>query len=83
MMRVHYLPSSLLACYLVQLYPWADADEANIQFGPHLIEDPNQSTHDAVLLAVTHNEYRAMGSRVLRNYGLPGHEFFNLKKMLD
>ncbi|MFU8865524.1 MAG: Vi polysaccharide biosynthesis UDP-N-acetylglucosamine C-6 dehydrogenase TviB [Rhodobacterales bacterium] len=59
--------------------PWADAREAQHEYGLDLIEEPSEAIYDAVLLAVSHEAYRQTGPDALRSYGLPGHVFYDIK----
>jgi len=59
--------------------PWADAEEAQREYGLDLTKAPAKATYDAILLAVSHEAYRQAGPETLRSYGVPGHVFFDLK----
>lgn len=48
--------------------PWADPVAASREFGVDLVSDPELAAYDAVVLAVGHPEFCAMGEHV-RNYG--------------
>jgi UDP-N-acetyl-D-glucosamine/UDP-N-acetyl-D-galactosamine dehydrogenase len=60
--------------------PWADRAEARHEYGLDLIErEPAAGSYDAVVLAVSHREYVAMGAARLRSFGKPGTVFFDVK----
>ena len=41
--------------------PWVDAAEARNEYGLDLIDTPDQGAYDAVIIAVAHDEFRALG----------------------
>ena len=52
--------------------PWVDADEARHEYGLMPIEAPEQGAYDAVVLAVGHDQFRALGGEGVRGFGKPG-----------
>jgi len=46
--------------------PWVDAGEAQHEYGITPIDAPEPGSYDAVILAVSHREFVAMGSEKLR-----------------
>lgn len=60
--------------------PWADADEAEHEYGFRpLAQLPVGGDYDAVVLAVAHKEYAAMGAEAVRALGRPGAILFDVK----
>ena len=61
--------------------PHADPDKAHAEYGLTLTQDAPEalSGYDAVILAVAHAEYRALGADAIRAIGRPGAVFFDLK----
>lgn len=59
--------------------PWADAAEAQHEYGLKLVENPERGAYDGVVLAVAHDVLRAAGAVELRRYGRDGHVFCDLK----
>ena len=41
--------------------PWVDADEAREEYGLDLVDTPDQGAYDAVIIAVAHDQFRALG----------------------
>lgn len=62
--------------------PWVDAGEARREYGLTLVEAPGKGTYDAMILAVAHDEFRAMGVEALRAFGRPEHVLYDLKCLL-
>lgn len=48
--------------------PLADEAEAREEYGIELIKSPGRGEYDAIILAVAHDQYREMGSRVIRGH---------------
>ena len=62
--------------------PWADNDEARHEFGIDLTTTPETGVYDAVILAVGHDEFRALGQDGLKAFGKPEAVFFDIKYLL-
>ena len=63
--------------------PWVDPQEALDEYGLALAGDPEPGLYDGVILAVGHDDFRAMGAAGMRRLGKPGHVLFDLKHLLD
>jgi UDP-N-acetyl-D-glucosamine/UDP-N-acetyl-D-galactosamine dehydrogenase len=61
--------------------PWADAGEARTEYGLDLVVQPAAGAYDGLVLAVAHEEYRAVGVVALRDYGRSVHVFCDLKSV--
>ena len=48
--------------------PWVDAAEAQHEYGLTPIESPEQGVYDAIVLAVGHDEFRALGGEGVRAF---------------
>ena len=62
--------------------PWVNADEARHEYGLELIAQPETGKYDAVILAVSHNEFIACGADGIRAFGKPGAVLFDVKRAL-
>ncbi len=62
--------------------PWVSVDEARHEYGITPITEPVAGSYDAVILAVAHREFRAMGAAAIRALGKPEHVLFDLKYIL-
>ena len=51
--------------------PWVDAAEAQHEYGLTPIEAPEQGAYDAIVLAVGHDQFRALGGEGVRAFGKP------------
>jgi UDP-N-acetyl-D-galactosamine dehydrogenase len=62
--------------------PWVDAAHARAEYGLDLVAEPEAGRYDAVVLAVPHREFVAMGAGRIRGFGAPGAVLFDVKRAL-
>lgn len=63
--------------------PWADPQEALDEYGIELADHPEAGAYDAVIVAVAHHQFVAMGAEAIRSFGRPdGHVLYDLKYAL-
>ncbi len=61
--------------------PWVDADEANEEYGFRPIKEPLVNNYDAIVLAVSHQQFIDMGADAIRQFGKSRHVMFDVKYM--
>lgn len=61
--------------------PWVDPREVQSEFGLSLTAAPGCRGYDAIVLAVAHREFLAMGADAIRNFGKAEHVFFDIKSL--
>jgi UDP-N-acetyl-D-galactosamine dehydrogenase len=61
--------------------PWADADEAQREYGVGLVAQPEQGVYDAVILAVAHDQFRKLGAGGARAFGKPQALLYDIKSL--
>ena len=61
--------------------PWVDADEANEEYGFRPIKEPLENHYDAIVLAVSHQQFIDMGVDAIRQFGKSDHVLFDVKYM--
>jgi len=61
--------------------PWADHDEARREYNVSPTLNPALLSYDAIILAVGHGEFLAMGSEKIHAMGKKDHVFFDVKHM--
>jgi UDP-N-acetyl-D-glucosamine/UDP-N-acetyl-D-galactosamine dehydrogenase len=59
--------------------PWVDPEEAQAECGLALVDQPPSGAYDAIMLAVAHRQFKAMGPAAVRKFGKPEHVLFDLK----
>ena len=62
--------------------PRVDAGEARHEYGLELTTQPGTGKYDAVILAVPHAEFIAIGAEGIRAFGKPGAVLFDVKRAL-
>ncbi len=62
--------------------PWADAAEAQHEYGLELIKEPQSGSYDAIILCVGHQKFRELGAEAIRALGKPNHVLFDVKHIL-
>lgn len=62
--------------------PWVKPAEAQHEYGFATIDQPAPGTYDAIVVAVAHHQFKAMGETALRALGKAEHVLFDLKYIL-
>ena len=63
--------------------PWVDAEEAVHEYGIELASEPASGAYDAIILAVAHEQFVAMGAQKIRELGKADHVLYDLKYVLS
>jgi len=63
--------------------PWIDHAEAQHEYGLTPISQPAAGQYDAIILAVAHQQFKALGEAGIRAFGKPGHVLYDLKYVLS
>ncbi len=67
----------------VEVYdPWVSAHDAEHEYGITPIEAPAAGAYDAVIIAVAHRQFSALGAAGIRALGKPNHVLYDLKYVL-
>jgi UDP-N-acetyl-D-galactosamine dehydrogenase len=62
--------------------PWANTAEAQHEYGITPIQQPDPGAYDAIIIAVAHHQFKAMGAATIRALGKPEHVLYDLKYLL-
>lgn len=62
--------------------PWVDAEQAKAEYGLDIVNEPESGAYDAVVIAVAHEQFRALGKEGMRAYGKPGSLLYDIKYLL-
>ncbi len=62
--------------------PWVDAKEAQHEYGIEPISEPQQGAYDAVILAVGHRQFQALGVDGMHALGKSKHVLYDVKYVL-
>lgn len=63
--------------------PWVNAAEAQHEYGITPVVQPEAESYDAVLIAVAHKEFKALGSAGIKAFAKPEHVIYDLKYVLS
>lgn len=63
--------------------PWVDAAEAQHEYGITPLQQPEQGSYDAVILAVGHKQFRDLGAEGIRAFSKTGGVLYDLKYVLS
>lgn len=59
--------------------PWVNEEEAELEFGTPLVNEIRQGYYDAIIVAVAHDQFKAIGSGGVRAFGKQGALVYDLK----
>ncbi|MDO7901322.1 Vi polysaccharide biosynthesis UDP-N-acetylglucosamine C-6 dehydrogenase TviB [Pseudomonas sp. K1(2024)] len=62
--------------------PWVSAEEAQHEYGITPVAAPDAAAYDGIVLAVAHQQFKAMGESQLRALGKDAHVLYDLKYLL-
>jgi len=63
--------------------PWVDKDEAAHEYGIKPIDQPVEGKYDAILLAVVHDEFKALSLEQIKSFAKDNHVLYDIKYLLD
>ena len=64
----------------IEVYdPWIDKEESIREYGITPIEQPEPGKYDAVIIAVAHHQFKAMGITAIRALGKKNHVLYDIK----
>jgi UDP-N-acetyl-D-galactosamine dehydrogenase len=62
--------------------PWVSVVEAQVEYGIELVNKPKQHNYDAIILAVAHEAFKAMGAKRIRDLCKSKSVIYDLKYIL-
>jgi len=62
--------------------PWVDAEEAKQEYGFDVVTEPKKGAYDGVIIAVAHDQFRAMGAKGIRSFGKKNSVLYDIKYVL-
>ncbi len=63
--------------------PWVNPEDASEEYGIELIGEPQTSSYDAIILAVAHDQFRALGASQVRALGKAEHVLYDVKYLFS
>ena len=68
---------------VVDVYdPWVDADEAVHEYGIRPSAAPQHGSYDAIIIAVAHEQFKALGAAGIRAFGKSDSIIYDVKYVL-
>jgi UDP-N-acetyl-D-glucosamine/UDP-N-acetyl-D-galactosamine dehydrogenase len=62
--------------------PWVNPEEARAEYGIELVATPDAGAWDAIVMAVAHDEFRALGAAGVRAFGADPSVVYDIKHIL-
>jgi UDP-N-acetyl-D-galactosamine dehydrogenase len=62
--------------------PWIEDEQAKQEYGIDLVKKLEEGTYDAIVLAVAHDEFKALGTEKIRAFGQPNCVLYDIKSIL-
>jgi UDP-N-acetyl-D-galactosamine dehydrogenase len=62
--------------------PWIDKEESQEEYGITPIDAPQKGKYDAVIVAVSHKQFKEMGVDGIRELGKESHVLYDIKYIL-
>ncbi len=62
--------------------PWVSADEAKQEYGVDLVHEPEEGAYDVVVIAVAHDQFKALGADGIRAFGKECSVVYDIKYVL-
>jgi len=62
--------------------PWVNAAQAEHEYGIRVIGEPAAGAYDAVILAVAHRQFQALGAERIRGFGKRNAVLYDVKQVL-
>ncbi len=62
--------------------PWVNADDVLAEYDLKLVNDPEQGAYDVVVVAVGHEQFKALGEKGIRAFGKPTSLVYDIKYVL-
>ena len=66
-------------CEIDVFDPWVSTTDAEHEYGICTISNPQQGSYDGIILAVSHSQFKQLGSNAIRQFGKKDHVLYDLK----
>ncbi len=63
--------------------PWVDIKEAKAEYGIELVEFPRSEQYDAIIIAVSHYQFKEQGIKSIRSFGKENHVLYDVKYLFQ
>lgn len=62
--------------------PWVNHEDAKHEYGLDLVKEPGKGAYDAIIIAVSHQQFKEMGAEGLHALGKKNHVLYDIKYIL-
>ena len=62
--------------------PWVNPADARAAYGIEIVAEPQPGSYDAILIAVGHRQFLALGADGIRRFGKPSSLVYDIKYIL-
>ena len=62
--------------------PWVSSDDAKEEYGLELVKKPEKAHYDAIIIAVSHKQFKEMGAEGIHALGKDNHVLYDIKYIL-
>ena len=59
--------------------PWVNVDDLKNEQQLKVIKQPTKGSYDAIIIAVSHDQFKALGVNAVRAFGKPNHVLYDIK----
>lgn len=63
--------------------PWVDVSELKGSEQINLVEQPSKGSYDAIIIAVSHDQFKALGAKAIKAFGKENHVLYDIKYLLS
>ena len=63
--------------------PWVSSDDAKEEYDLELVKEPEKGHYDAIIIAVSHKQFKEMGAEGIRALGKDNHVLYDIKYILS
>lgn len=62
--------------------PWVNTDEVARDYRLNLVEHPEKAAYDAIIIAVSHEQFKTLGAKGIHAFGKVNHVLYDIKYLL-
>lgn len=62
--------------------PWVNVNEVAREYQLNLVEQPAKGAYDAIIIAVSHNQFKTLGAEGIHAFGKANHVLYDIKYLL-
>tara|TARA_R110002094_G_scaffold91360_1_gene93595 strand:+ start:359 stop:760 length:402 start_codon:yes stop_codon:yes gene_type:complete len=63
--------------------PWVNVEDVQAEYGLNLVETPANGDYDVIIIALAHDQFKALGARGIHAFGKANQVLYDIKYLLD